>query len=308
MLKFISKLKSNKLFKSDFSVVAVMFIALLFATMIPAGIFNSGERDVYGYGSSSRGRSVAFRITEEDKSDLQERLEDIREKTEELAEIVAKQQEPTTTVVFPAPTTKEGYIKEYIAYGANNNAEEVRKLQIFLNKHMGESIPVTGFYGDITLNAVKRFQEKYADEILRPWGIAEATGYVYKTTQRMINVIETGQDIPMPFVAQAPVVVPVTPTTPTQERSRDIVGERRDVEQEEITWGIPEEDDAQEEIEDGEIIVIGGTDEEKEEETEEKEEKRRVIEWVLIAIGTIGIFVVVFTIRNFKTPGGNLSL
>ncbi|OHB21896.1 MAG: hypothetical protein A2939_01345 [Parcubacteria group bacterium RIFCSPLOWO2_01_FULL_48_18] len=87
------------------------------------------------------------------------------------------------------------YLKEYIKYGRKNNPEEVTKLQEFLNNYMGEALPLTGFYGQLTREAVNRFQVRYSDEVLVPWlpyGLQSATtptGYVYKTTKRWINML-----------------------------------------------------------------------------------------------------------------------
>lgn len=89
-------------------------------------------------------------------------------------------------------------LTSYIGRGANN-ADDVTFLQEFLNKEMGLSLEVNGIFDDATKEAVKAFQLKYADEILKPWGITKPTGIVYKTTQRMINKLSCpGTDIPMP--------------------------------------------------------------------------------------------------------------
>ncbi len=89
------------------------------------------------------------------------------------------------------------YLLEYIKYGANNNPEEVKKLQIFLNQHMGTNLPVTGIYDSQTREWVNKFQLRYKEQVLRPWveaGFHESenipTGYVYITTRRWINLIK----------------------------------------------------------------------------------------------------------------------
>lgn len=86
----------------------------------------------------------------------------------------------------------------YIGMGTDN-ADDVKMLQEFLNKEMGLTLEVNGEYDSATIEAIKAFQLKYATEILAPWGITNATGIVYKTTQRMINMLSCpGTEIPMP--------------------------------------------------------------------------------------------------------------
>lgn len=89
----------------------------------------------------------------------------------------------------------EEYLKSYIKFGADNNPEEVKKLQQFLNEFMGADLPITGFYGEQTFDLVKRFQSLYSLMILTPWTEAGfkmdgPTGYVYKTTKRWVNILK----------------------------------------------------------------------------------------------------------------------
>jgi hypothetical protein len=81
-------------------------------------------------------------------------------------------------------------IDRYMRRGRTNDSVQVLKLQTLLNKHIGTSIPLTGFYGPITEAGVKSFQEKYAAQILTPWGLTAPTGIAYQTTLRQINLIE----------------------------------------------------------------------------------------------------------------------
>jgi len=99
--------------------------------------------------------------------------------------------------VLGTQTCAVEYITTYIKPGGKNDPEDVKKLQIFLNEHFGLTIPVTGFYGPRTIAAVRKFQVANAAEVLRPWVAAglhhdenTPTGYVYKTTKRMINVLK----------------------------------------------------------------------------------------------------------------------
>ena len=85
------------------------------------------------------------------------------------------------------------YLKEFIKLGRANNPVEVRKLQAFLIVHENEKgLKVTGTYDLKTYEAVKRFQAKYSNGVLNPWGISEPTGYVYITTRIKINRLYCG--------------------------------------------------------------------------------------------------------------------
>jgi hypothetical protein len=82
----------------------------------------------------------------------------------------------------------------YMKRGNMNNVEEVKMLQTFLSANMNADLPITGFFGPLTEQAVKNFQLKYKTEILKPWvdlgllpSVDIATGYVYKTTLFVIN-------------------------------------------------------------------------------------------------------------------------
>ncbi len=104
------------------------------------------------------------------------------------------------------------YLHEYIKYGANNNPYEVKKLQTFLNDHMDEDLAITGTYSSDCVEAVNRFQLAYKNDILKPWvdagihcDVNQTTGYVYKTTQRQINLIMCPDlNIPMPDMSAYP--------------------------------------------------------------------------------------------------------
>ena len=79
------------------------------------------------------------------------------------------------------------HFTEYHPIGVTNDG--VRKWQEFLNGELGLEIPLTGYYGFLTDSAVRKFQAKYDDKILEPWGIIEPTGKIYKTTRAYANYL-----------------------------------------------------------------------------------------------------------------------
>ncbi len=86
------------------------------------------------------------------------------------------------------------YMNKHLRYGSRkNDVEQTKKLQTLLNKVMGTTLPITGFYGPLSVAAVKAFQAKYSDGVLKPWGISAPTGLVYLSTLRQINLLECSE-------------------------------------------------------------------------------------------------------------------
>jgi len=101
---------------------------------------------------------------------------------------------PTTTIqptIQPVPPKIScPKISKNLKYGMKD--AEVKCLQEFLKSQGPEIYPeglVTGYFGPLTLSAVKRFQQKYWQEILAPWGLTQnqPTGFVGPTTRAKIN-------------------------------------------------------------------------------------------------------------------------
>ena len=102
---------------------------------------------------------------------------------------------PTTTAGTTYISPVDGTTKDcrpfttYLKIGKKNDTSEVKLWQAFLNKHMGEKLMVSGTYNKTTESAIKRFQSKYADEVLKPWGLTKPTGYTYQSTRAQGNKI-----------------------------------------------------------------------------------------------------------------------
>ena len=103
--------------------------------------------------------------------------------------------EATSTEATSTPSCSP-LLRDYLKIGLKNDADQVKKLQTFLNQALHLNLPVNGIFGTATFNAVKQFQKKYWQDVLQPWfghkdsgitGQNTPTGYVYQTTRWQIN-------------------------------------------------------------------------------------------------------------------------
>jgi hypothetical protein len=81
------------------------------------------------------------------------------------------------------------YLRDYLKIGWNNDPIEVLKLKSFLNVFENEKLSLTTVFDQPTYDAVSRFQNKYFDDILAPWGHKAPTGFVYILTKKKVNEI-----------------------------------------------------------------------------------------------------------------------
>ncbi len=63
------------------------------------------------------------------------------------------------------------FLTKAIKLGAKNNPEDVKLLEQFLNTYEQANLPVDGIYSREDYNAVIKWQEKYTDDVLKPWGL-----------------------------------------------------------------------------------------------------------------------------------------
>ena len=80
-------------------------------------------------------------------------------------------------------------INNNLYFGLTQNSD-VRCLQQFLKNQGFDVYPeglITGNFLSLTKKAVVRFQEKYSEDILNPWGLKKGTGFVGSATLSKIN-------------------------------------------------------------------------------------------------------------------------
>ncbi len=80
-------------------------------------------------------------------------------------------------------------ISSVLKINFENNPLEVYRLQTFLNEYESAGLKTSGQFDIATENAVKTFQKKYSETILKPWGATRASGIVSITTIKKINNI-----------------------------------------------------------------------------------------------------------------------
>jgi len=123
-------------------------------------------------------------------------IEEIKEKIAEIQEAIATLQALLAQIeekIFegiPAGFSFETNLK----YGMVS--DDVKYLQIVLNSDPETRLAETGigspgnetnYFGPLTRAAVIKFQEKYSEDVLAPWGLTEGTGFVGRTTRAKLN-------------------------------------------------------------------------------------------------------------------------
>jgi len=87
--------------------------------------------------------------------------------------------------------TEETIVEFKSELKVGSRGTEVTSLQTCLARDAAlyPEAKITGYFGEVTKAAVIRFQEKYADDILKPWGFTKGTGLVSKNTRAKLNEI-----------------------------------------------------------------------------------------------------------------------
>jgi peptidoglycan hydrolase-like protein with peptidoglycan-binding domain len=102
--------------------------------------------------------------------------------------------------VFAENSDKNFFFKKNLKIGDND--EDVRFLQKILNKNPNTQVALfgpgstgneTSFFGQLTKNAVIKFQEMYASDVLQPFGLKSGTGFVGTATRLKLNSLSADE-------------------------------------------------------------------------------------------------------------------
>jgi hypothetical protein len=91
-----------------------------------------------------------------------------------------------------------------------NSPEDIKIVQQFLNEYEGANLPVDGIYSQAMLLKVIAWQEKYAAQVLTPWGLKYGTGYIFTASIAQMKRQQQARCAVQPVVS-----TPVQTTVPT---------------------------------------------------------------------------------------------
>lgn len=136
---------------------------------------------------------------------------------EELEALVAQLQQQIQTLITQLgqqQTQSALVLTKDLRYGMTDPEVSILQQGLARDPQVYPEGLVTGYFGTLTRAAVVRFQEKYASEVLAPWGLTSGTGFVGSTTRAKFNalygtaVVPPETETPTPSESPTPSVAP----------------------------------------------------------------------------------------------------
>ena len=153
------------------------------------------KNNISGFNGPESYFTFSWKVSVQEKSEgegeteqIQQLLARIEQLRRQIGEIQAK---INAILVNQGQKITCGKFERNLYFGTKNNSE-VNCLQQFFKSQGPEIYPeglITGNFLNLTQNAVIRFQEKYASEVLSPLDLTKGTGYVGEGTREKINQI-----------------------------------------------------------------------------------------------------------------------
>lgn len=103
----------------------------------------------------------------------------------------------TSTLSSASTTLACPFLTSFVLPGKANSAENIAKVQLFLNVYANGNLKVNGILDQATIDAIKSFQSAHLSDTMGPWGSTLPSGNVYITTLKTMNAIACGSSKPL---------------------------------------------------------------------------------------------------------------
>ena len=204
----LSSLKENQIFKNNFSehkFVLPRYFAIFFNPAQSEILAEKDIRQALNYGTNKKEiiEKLLLGKGETVDSPILPQIFDYQLPTEVYEHDLEKAKEILEEQGFKETESgiREKIVEKELAFTFKSRlttglkSKEVEELQKCLSQDP-EIYPegeITGYFGQKTKEAVIKFQEKYKEDILEPWGYEKGTGTVGKTTREKLNEICFGE-------------------------------------------------------------------------------------------------------------------
>ncbi|MBI2002962.1 MAG: peptidoglycan-binding protein [Candidatus Wildermuthbacteria bacterium] len=184
---------------THFTTFAIVYAPPVAAVATPAAAASSGGVPPSSLPQTSTAKTIAQAetpkvtiekpISQMTKAEVQAKIAEIQTLIQTLLAQVAQLKGEVSATYTNVP--KGFAFGTVLKYGATSDA--VKYLQGVLKAEVptayGTATPISGWFGPKTKAALAAFQEKYANEVLKPFGLLKGTGYFGAKTMQKLNAL-----------------------------------------------------------------------------------------------------------------------